>query len=106
MNFTEVKALLFQHGNIGEICSWLMGDDGFKDEEAEAELESKIGKLQEVHSDGFYDGYNCEKVFLLEEHGFFLRIKGYYTSYNGTDWDRIDEVFPHDKMIVVYTTTK
>lgn len=38
------------------------------------------------------------------DHNVYIRTEGYYSSYNGTDWDfgHGKEVFPVSKTIVVY----
>lgn len=37
----------------------------------------------------------------------FFRMNGYYSSYNGIEWDGdFQEVFPHPETKIVYKTTK
>lgn len=51
-------------------------------------------------------GETWYKVFHFTKHDVYIRVDGYYTSYNGTDfydgWDSCSEVRPVQKTITVY----
>lgn len=64
-----------------------------------------LGEIEEVHLVGDREGggdYSC-KVFHFKQHNVYIKIEGYYSSYNGTDWnDNLYEVVPQEKKIIVY----
>jgi hypothetical protein len=64
-----------------------------------------LGTIAEVHSEGNKEGGGeySEIVYHFVDYDVYLRITGFYTSYNGTDWnDNWTEVFPQEKTITVY----
>lgn len=66
----------------------------------------KIGKIElkeDVGGEG--EGDHRHVVYYLEDHDVFIRLNGYYTSYDGTTWDNISdlhEVFPQQRVITVF----
>jgi len=78
-------------------------DDDEQDENA-VKLED-FGPFKEVDSSGSHENEDWWGVFYFERHDVFIRISGYYTSYNGIAADTIGpEVFPKEKTITVYVT--
>lgn len=58
--------------------------------------------LELVHSIGGHEGAGeyAERVFQHEN--LFIKITGYYSSYNGTEWEDCAIVEPKQKTITVY----
>lgn len=95
MNFKEILAQLKKLGYTGEGIG----------EGLPASLE-KIGKIElkeDVGGEG--EGDHRHIVYYLEDHDVFIRLNGYYTSYDGTTWNDISdlhEVFPQQRVITVF----
>jgi len=66
----------------------------------------KIGKIELKECvGGEGEGDHRHVVYYLEDHDIFIKLDGYYTSYDGTSWDDIDqlyEVVPQQEVITVY----
>lgn len=68
--------------------------------------------LKKVHSEGGCEGGgdHAEIVFGIMYNGACVqhfRVTGYYSSYDGTDWDDVIEVvFPREVLVTQYFTTK
>lgn len=63
------------------------------------------GDVEEVDSQGDYEGGGdfAMKVLFFKDHNVYIRQTGFYSSYNGTDWnDDYREVFPKEKTITVF----
>ena len=65
----------------------------------------EFGSAPIVHEEGDCEGggsYSCV-VRHFVDHNVYIEVIGYYSSYNGTDWDEgFTEVFPKEKTIIVY----
>ena len=64
-----------------------------------------LGEVEEVDSHGGEgQGEDWYVVAHYKEHNVFIKISGFYSSYNGTDFDGYDfeEVKPREKVITVY----
>lgn len=64
-----------------------------------------LGTIAVVNSVGDKEGGGeySEIVYNFVDYGVYLKITGFYSSYNGTDWnDDWTEVFPQEKMTTVY----
>jgi len=78
---------------------------GWGDIEAQKLLET-VGPTKIVHQEGDREGGgdHSEVVVHFEEHDIYLKATGYYSSYNGTEWnDEMTEVRPQEKVITVYS---
>ena len=67
--------------------------------------EAVFGKIKQVFGQGGEGkGEDWERVYFFEEHGVYLSMSGFYSSYNGTDFDGYEpkEVTPKEKTITVY----
>lgn len=67
----------------------------------------KLGDFEEVVQHGGEDqGSEWYVVFYFKDHDVYIRCDGYYSSYNGTDfddgWDCCSQVIPTQKTITVY----
>lgn len=64
-----------------------------------------FGEIEVVDEKGDCEGggdYSM-KVFHFKDHNCFIKVTGFYSSYNGTDWDSDwKEVAPKEKLITVY----
>lgn len=70
-----------------------------------------IGKYKEVDSEGPYDGHEWESIRYFPDHDIYIRIKAFYYSFNGldfddTEWSDIEQVFPFQETITVYKTNQ
>lgn len=65
-------------------------------------IKEHLGEYEVVHTSDFYDGYECFGVLYFKEHDIYVKVSGYYSSYNGTEWSTLREVKPKEKTIIVY----
>jgi len=66
-----------------------------------------LGEIKEVtQKGGEGEGNEWYSVKYFTDHDIYIRVDGYYSSYNGTDfdngWDCCEEVKPQQKTITVY----
>lgn len=92
MNFQELSEIIKDLG-VSSVAR-----EDFNKEDLDMEL---------VHSQGGYegDGEYAERVFEHDNGGekIYIKITGFYSSYNGTDWDSdFEQVQPKQKTITVY----
>ena len=71
------------------------------------EEELGLGKIEEVDSYGGEDcGSEWYSVKYFSDHDVYIRVDGYYSSYEGVDfydgWDCCSNVRPKEKVITVY----
>jgi len=71
------------------------------------ETEKIFGKIESIDSyGGEGQGETYYNIFFFPEHDVYLRIDGFYSSYEGVDyiegWDSISQVKPKQKTITVY----
>jgi hypothetical protein len=97
MSYTKLNNLLTKHG----ISASDLAYENFDDIENADEV---IGKRKLVHKEGDCEGGgdHSEKVFYFEKFDCYVMVTGYYSSYNGTDWDEWQKVKPKEKTITVY----
>jgi hypothetical protein len=110
MNFAEIKEKLQKlklkekelgyYAQNGECI--LYDDDRGVEIDVVGILEENFGKVEIVETSYFHDGYECWCVYSFIEQNVFIKIKGYFSSYDDTDWSGMIEVFPEEKMITVY----
>jgi hypothetical protein len=93
-------------------------DEQYENELQPGEFEDACGdwvlgcSLEVVESEGGYEGggESASRVFAIvnsrdDRLGYF-KITGFYSSYNGTEWDdEIEVVYPHEVLVTQYTTT-
>jgi len=101
MNFQELKNKIEEFGikNIGRAYIAKDTQDFLT-----------ANNLSIVLSEGGHegDGEHVERVFKYngETEDTFFRISGFYSSYEGTEWDEdIVQVYPHEVTITVYKET-
>jgi hypothetical protein len=69
---------------------------------------SELGECNQVHQKGGEgQGDHWESVKYFPEHDIYIKVTGYYQSYNGTEFyggykDCCSEVRPKEKTIIVY----
>ena len=66
---------------------------------------TSLGKVVEVHhKGGSGQGEMWELVLHFVDHNVYIKLEGYYSSYDGKDFsgDELFEVFPKDKMVTFY----
>lgn len=74
------------------------------------QVKSILGKWKEIYISGGSDkGTDWVRVFYFEDHDVYLRVSGYYSSYEGVEfndpsWDtnEIKEVRPKEVIRVIY----
>lgn len=96
MTGQEIKQKLEENLTISEFA-W----NDFSSEEL------GLGPCKEVHHyGGEGKGEHWESVKYFEEHGVYIKVVGYYQSYNGTEfydgWGGVSVVEPKEKTITVY----
>ena len=87
--------------NFDDNKNWL--DDDEKKEYDE--LIAAVGPFEQVHSVGGTEGGGeyAERVYFFKDHNIYLKITGYYMSYDGTTWNEdFKAVNPQEKTITVY----
>jgi hypothetical protein len=93
MTFQEIKEKMQEIG-VSDFCN----------EDYDKTL---LPKNKLVSSTGGHEGGGdyAERVFHFIEDNIYVEMTGYYSSYDGTDWDRhVEEVFPEEETIIVYKT--
>jgi len=63
----------------------------------------KINEVDQVGGEGEGDHWHSVKHFV--DHNVYIYVRGWYSSYSGTDfsgWDSCKEVKPQEKTITVY----
>lgn len=65
-----------------------------------------LGEVEEVvQKGGEGEGSEWYSVKYFKDHDVYIKVEGYYSSYNGTDfdgWEDCSEVKPQEKTITVY----
>lgn len=65
-----------------------------------------ITEITEARNGGEGLWSNWNRVYYFKDHDVYIKVTGYYSSYNGTDfdegWDCCSEVRPEQKTITVY----
>ncbi len=74
---------------------------------AEGALDEDIfGKTEVVHEEGGREGGGeyVERVVHFVDHNVYIKLEGYYSSYNGTEYDDSDyeEVRPKQVEVTIY----
>ncbi len=69
--------------------------------------ENNIPVFEEIHQEGGEgEGDHWESVKYFKDHGVYIKVVGYYQSYNGTEfydgWECCHNVKPQEKVITVY----
>lgn len=99
MNYQEIYGVLSTKME-GDISTFAYGD--FDQEEL------GLGEIKEVvQKGGEGEGSEWYVVYYFSDHDVYMKIEGYYSSYNGTDFDGgwedcASEVKPQTKTITVY----
>lgn len=70
--------------------------------EVEKAIIENIGEYDIADQSYFHDGYPCHVVLFFKEHNVYLKVDGYFSSYDETQWDGMSEVFPQEKVITVF----
>lgn len=97
LTFEQIMAVLKE--KIDGVSEFAYED--YKKEELE------LGEIEEVDH---YGGEDCGSTWYsvqhFKDHDVYIRVDGYYSSYEGTDfydgWDCCKEVKPQQKTITVY----
>lgn len=72
-----------------------------------AQFEEKLGKIDECYAEGGNEGEGdyVERVHHYLDHGVYIRFTGFYSSDNGTEWEReAEEVEPREVVVTQYFT--
>jgi|SRR6185369_6055293 len=97
MNFKKLKA------KIEEIGLDRIADGDFNVKEIDKSFKKSDFKV--VHESERYDGNSIEMVFKHTDAklgDIYVKLEGYYSSYEGTDWDTVSKVKPHKETVTVY----
>lgn len=114
MKFTEIKEKLqelFEVQNSEFDTFYEFVDDQMTDNNpVMLKIVDALGKVQQIHQEGGSDqGSHWESVMHFIDQNVYIKICGYYSSYEGVDfgsdlWDStvFFEVFPKQKTITIY----
>lgn len=100
MNRLNESELIEKLKNVfKDVSDFAFFKDGYIDDE--------IGYTEEIHQyGGEGQGNRWESVKYFKDHDIYLKIRGYYMSYDGTDfpdeWECVFAVRPQEKTITVY----
>lgn len=66
-----------------------------------------FGNVKCVSSEGFdLDSYlnsvDIQRTYHFEDHNIYLQIKGRFSSYSGTAYDEVKQVYPVEKTVIIY----
>jgi hypothetical protein len=92
MNFKELVDLLNEKSTKEEF--------GYQDLDA-----NTFGQIKCVkHEGGEDEGSHYETVYHFIDHGIYIKLVGYYSSYEGADFSdaEYEEVKPREKTVIVY----
>lgn len=96
----EVSVEEFAYGDVGENTP---NEDG-----KSVTMIENIGKMVEVDQHGGSDeGSNWYSIKFFPDHDIYLKVSGWYSSYNGTDfdgWESVKQVTPAKETVTVYKT--
>lgn len=91
--FEEVKNIESAEQLKKAVENYISENDGFSNftygDVDKVEFGKLFGEWEEVHSEGGHEGggSHAEKVYHFKKHDVYLKLAGYYSSYDGTDWD-------------------
>lgn len=98
--FEEIASTLAKYGVKPSEIEWL-----YPAERKEA-VEAELGKWEEVPAGsrgGEDEGSSYRRVFHFVDHDVYVAVTGYYTSYDGTEYDDdFTEVRPVVKEVTVF----
>lgn len=81
--------------------------DGYFSKADKERLIEEFGKYQIVAKKGGEDeGTEYWKVYYFEEHDVYIKVNGYYSSYEGVSDIEMFEVFPKEVTITIYQKNK
>lgn len=96
----------FSHGAFG---SHKFPEAKWNTPEYKEMIHEKLGEwceIEEAATGGEGKGENWNRVFHFKDHNVYIKVHGYYSSYNGTEfddgWDCCSQVVPTQKTITVY----
>lgn len=99
MTFNEILEQLDEHFDLNELLDSNMSKEL-------SEIDS-LGHVEQVSSGGFdedsyYESVAIQRTYHFTDHGIWIQLKGYFSSYGGTAYDECKEVFPVEKTIIIY----
>ena len=104
MNFQEIKSKLEELEITPEQLAYLDFDEN-ETEDIDTIFSETFGDVEEVAQEGGEgQGDDWFAVILFKEHGVYIKIEGFYSSDEGTNFDDSEflEVTPKQKTITVY----
>lgn len=104
MNYQEIMSILRE--KVDGVSEFAFMDFGKSTGRGSVFVE-EIGECQEVDQyGGEGKGEDWWSIKYFPDHDVYIKVNGFYTSYNGTDfydgWDNCHEVKPKEKLVVVY----
>ena len=91
-------------GDKNLVVNWVLSNFSKADKERFIE---EFGKYQIVAKKGGEDeGTEYWKVYYFEEHDVYIKVSGYYSSYEGVSDIEMFEVFPKEVTITIYQKNK
>lgn len=97
MNYQEILEKLKE--NIDSVSNF-----AFEDYDSKKLGLGEVEEIDQYGGEGEGDHWHSVKHF--KEHDIYIKVTGYYQSYNGTEfyggWGSCSQVFPKQKTIIVY----
>lgn len=105
MDYLEILKVL--QDTTDGVSAFAYGDFGSPTGRYEVTYVEGVGACEEVAQKGGEDeGSEWYSVKYFPDHDVYIKVEGYYSSYNGTDfyngWGNCKEVRPKEKVIIVY----
>ena len=99
LSFDQIKEILENKFSFTDLLSLNMSAD-INDFDA-------LGYVEQVSSGGFdqeeyFDEVNVQRTYYFKDHGIYIQIKGYFSSYGSSAYEEVKQVYPITKTIVVY----
>lgn len=77
--------------------------------ENESQPREEFGEVKQVDTGGFasesyYSSVKIFRTYHFVDHGIYIRFDGYLSSYEGCEYDGMEQVQPVEKTVIVYET--
>lgn len=108
LTYKEISDLIKQNEWGDDFVIGLGTDDEFMVEE-DSDYVLSFGSIKRVESGGFdsdsyYSSVKVYRVYHFIEHGVFIRFTGWLESYDGCQFEEMEQVQPVEKTVTVYET--
>jgi len=103
MEYKEIIEILKQ--NMDSVSDFAYEGVYYKYDEKMKPYEEQLGEFKEIDAYGGEDmGSEWYRVFHVVKHDIYIKVEGYYSSYNGTDFDNDWDCCTQVKPVLVEVT--